>query len=251
MKNQILFIVFAMSLLFTMCKDDSDSTPTECTITGIKSKEGGQDQSTTINLKFDTQQRITKADYKYLSDTWSVAYDYQTDKIIKTEIINAQTDVSTYILSSGRVSKYTFGNTVIDFTYNSEGYLTKIINQTGSTNVVQDLTYTDGNLTQVTRKVNSAAAPIVTYQYTNELASNLLGYGNVLMLSDNTLEQAGDYFIVGAGYFGKASKNLPSSYQLTNSYNVTYQKDALGKIINMFKSTPGINLSTTFTYNCN
>ena len=252
MKKLVLFITLS-TLILSGCKDNSDDPASECTITALKSKNTGETQSTTIGLQFDAQKRVTKADYKYLSDIWSMAYNYQTSTIVRTETEGTTTYTGTYTLTNGRVTKYVGSPATIDFTYNTDGYVSKTVITLPGTTVTNNLTYQDGNLKSIERKQGTNTS-FVTISYGTDLAVDLLGYGNSLMLWDDVLEEAGDYFIVSAGYFGKASKNLPVSYTFTNTsstHNVQYEKDVTGKILSMFKSSAGVDVNTSFTYTCN
>jgi hypothetical protein len=229
-----------LSCLFYSCeKNDNSSDETKTlTVCNIVEVLNSSDRS---YLTYDTKGRVIKVNYNSANSTDFTTYDYQATKIL---VMNGN-DLTTHLLnSSGLIYKttteYPLSKEVIitDYKYNSEGYLIQDIAKNGNSVLTRNLTYSNGNLTKITRPVSLISPSDNTWEilYNNDNYINFIGIGSPLTIP-NDVDWYFDAILISGGYFGKAPKNLISGYifstnNKTNSSNtITYEKNEKGNII--------------------
>jgi len=257
--KKILFFGLLTCFLTIGCTKDKDSakSSTNCKITQIDEIFAGDPSVHKTFYTLDNNGKVTRVDWDTKPSIDFLSYTYQTDKIIVAASGSVGASYNaTYTLSNGLVSKFVSKNQTTDFTYSTDGYLIKAVTIAGTTPDTYTLTYTNGNLSQIDRKLGLNPIGTTTISYGTELYKNALGYDNGLLINDNLLQEAGDWGIISAGYFGKASKNLAIGYSSSitgiKAGSLTYSKDSKGNLSTMTETltTGGIN-KATFVYSCN
>lgn len=242
--------------LFSSCKkndniSDESKTLTVCNIVEVFNSS---DRS---YLTYDTKGRVIKVNYNSANSTDFTTYDYQTTKIL----VKNGNDLKTHLLnSSGQIYKstceYSTPKRVIttDYKYNTEGYLIQDIANDGNSILTRNLTYTNGNLTKITRPISLNSTVEHTWEiiYNNEDYKNIAGIGSPLYIP-NDVNWLFDPIIISGGYFGKPPKNLISGYSFIKNNKVismntiTYEKNDKGNIIKQkFKN----GYEDSFVYEC-
>lgn len=254
MKKYLLLVALTMSVIISGCKKDD---PDNCKISGFTEKYSDDPITTTAVLSFNAQNMVSKATYTYGTDVYVNTYTYQTDKIlVKEEENGAVTGNAVYTLQSGRVTNYTNGSISTDFMYNADGYLSKTTIQRTNYNLVHNITYTDGNATTIQRIFNGGTPTVIGINYNSDPAPDLLGLQSpFILVDDDVFEDAGDPYIIGAGFFGKLQTKLPASYTKNNNtnqtYTIAYVRNENGSISKLVVDKPGYNSELTFNYTCN
>lgn len=254
MKKIITLIL--LSCLFYSCKKNDNSSDESKTLTVCNIVEvlNSSDRS---YLTYDTKGRIIKVNYDSANSTDFTTYDYQSSKIL---VMNGN-DLTTHLLnSSGLIYKstteYSSPKEVIitDYKYNTEGYLIQDIAKNGNSVLTRNLTYSNGNLTKITRPVSLNSSVEYTWEiiYNNEDYKNIAGIGSPLYVP-NDVNWLFDPIIISGGYFGKPPKNLISGYnfiinnKVSSINTIIYEKNDKGNIIKQkFKN----GYEDSFIYKC-
>lgn len=240
MKRNLLTLSAACLLLVTSCsKKNSNETPettkrcllTETTFT-IKGGESGK--NTFIH---DDKGRVLTGKY---GDASMDQYTYTNEQITLKTVDGI---ITTYKLDSkGRIITETYSDSKsrIDYSYDTEGYLTAEVELNGTQTATTKYTYTNGNLTSI-----DYGADKTTISYNNDPAQENL---HIDMDTDLPNFHSGVLKL----YFGKPSKNLVSKITSNDGYSESYiyEKDTNGNItkISMLASdSKGFTVDNKYT----
>jgi Domain of unknown function (DUF4595) with porin-like fold len=178
-------------------------------------------------------------------------YTYYNDSIVlsATDIYGVDIGTTYYLDNQHRVTKTRFYD--FDFQYNTDGYMTSCKLPYGNNGQIMGytskfLTYTNGNLTEVTTSDPNVVPQKISFGYYDEPNQDLMGYNSPLYIA-GILGDRNSFFLVRGGYFGKQSKNLYKSLDWnTPGYppgTVGYNKDSSGRATEMITGF-------SFTYRC-
>ena len=240
--NKITLVVCCIVAMFGACKKDDTTgggttTTTECQVKKA-TLLGGIGE---VFYEYDSQKRLSREISNFFgSDTTN--YSYGANQIIarkKGPFSDLQTDTAT-LNSSGYIVKLRGTSDSEDYTYNSDGYLTRLTRQDGSYSLYA---YANGN--RVQEKQYSATNVLnetITLEYTTDI-----GIGNSVMNGSNAAFKQ-----------GKDSGKLPS--KVTDSTSVTtfknIVKNAKGYPTSFTASSTDISdnsvteFNFSFEYNC-
>lgn len=197
---------------------------------------------------YDDQKRVIATEYPNIQIT---NYSYSSTQIIETQKTLYPTPYTmsrTYTLDPLKrvIRKTSDSGLVINYTYNSQGYLIEEQFISGTDiNFKIKYNYTNGNLTGTERDGRTVA----------------ISYGNEPVPANYLVPIDLDYPDQFTGplkaYFGKLSKNLFTKVSNSVSpgyYSYSYEKDGSGNIINVlasFVSTSNTeSKKITFSYDC-
>jgi YD repeat-containing protein len=219
--KQTLMLMLSLCLIFSACGKSEDEP----------SIEGKNCQISTVGYethKYDAQGRLINI--SHANDLKGITLTYTPDLItilgsanipdIKLKMLNGRVTEATTLFSSR--SDYTFS-------YDSDGYLIKVVLLEGGEVHTYTYSYTSGNLTKIEgTKLSSGKLsnhPTITIDYSTELASNVADIGipieKPFIFTTYKVDK----------YFGKQSKNLVKAVtELGATRTFTYTKDVNGNI---------------------
>lgn len=256
----------AVLMLGSCSKSNDDSKPKEesCKVESMQRK--GEAEKTS-SFTYDDKGRIQKLDYNGdESFGYTKTFTYQTNKIVADYkyIGNNDTYNETYNLDAGgRIASIVLPDEGLttSFSYNSEGYLSKIVltNNDSSDPYTETstFTYSDGNLVKivtVSEDSGSSSTWTENISYSDQSSrESLVQAVAVTRLLESSHFGVGYYEIINL--FGKPSKNLISKVEHAGSFphtdTYTYQKDAKGNIISVKENSETFGATTyNFTYSC-
>lgn len=272
MKQISLLMLSAVLMLGSCSKSNDDSKPKEetCRVESIQNVSDKGTFNWSKSYTYDEKGRMKTSDYKeeYNGELvgYIEAFTYQSDKII----VEADSDNELYNLdASGRIASITFEEGSTNFSYNSEGYLSKITssyNYSKPYTETSTLTYSNGNLIKIVTISESSGSTLIervsNITYTNESVKVGLVQD---IVTDHLFELAHDGISENiAGFLGKRSKNLISKVDMlekgygdesNHTTTYTYQKDTENNIKSMKEVSKSfyddVNKDTSYeeTYN--
>ena len=183
---------------------------------------------------YDDQGRLTHVQGQQQNQA---TYAYYNDSIVLTATdINGVNIGTTYYLDNQhhitRTRDFDY-----DFQYNADGYMISCKLPYGNNGQIlgytpKFLTYTNGNLTEVTTTDPNAVPQKISIGYYDEPNQDLMGYNSPLYISE-ILGDRNSFFLIRGGYFGKQSTNLYKTLDWNSpSYppgTVSYVKDSSGR----------------------
>jgi Domain of unknown function (DUF4595) with porin-like fold len=202
----------------------------------------------TAVFTYDDQGRLTHVQGQLQNQS---SYAYFNDSIVltATDIYGVNIGTTYYLDNQHHVTRTRDAN--YDFQYNADGYLISCKLPYGNNGQIigyysRLLTYTNGNLTEVTTTDPNAVPQKISFGYYDEPNQDLMGYNSPLYISE-IIADRNSFFLIREGYFGKQSKNLYKSLDWNNpSYppgTVGYAKDSSGRATAMLDGF-------SFTYRC-
>lgn len=267
--KQIKFIsvllLATIFLGFTACGDDDKDISTGSV---IKKIEFGNYLTADINYNDakPTGSKIYSPYFPLLSANISVSY--QDNKIVVTskgvddEGFGLDGDWSlTYTLENGLAKSCTAktpweNETITSFSYNSDGYLSKITSKANGDTEMIDFSYNNGNLIKYvyTESNNSK----ITYSVSTSNVENKSKFPMELYAIATETAGGGDLrfnslYLSYLGVFGKTSTHLPEKinweyYNESEYCSFTYKTDGSGNITSVSAKTTDGNMNFSFTY---
>ena len=266
-----ILLIATMFLGFNACSDDEKDPNNENKLTGslINKMTFGNYLTADISYK-DSKPTGSKIYSPYFPLLHAdVTVSYQVNKIVVTSKGDDEEGFGldgnwtlTYTLENGLVkscvAKTPWENETVtsSFSYNSEGYLSKIIAKTSASTEVIDFVYNNGNLikydytesdnhktsyTVTSSNIeNKSKFPIELYTIATEIAG-----GSDLIF--NSL------YVAYLGVFGKTSANLPQKinwkyYNESENCSFTYKTDENGNITSVKANYDGEAMNFSFSY---
>src|SRR5690606_39540053 len=156
--NKIFILFVATATMMVGCgKDDKD--PIEDN--GCKVVKIVEDEDYVTNLSYDNDGKLADAIFSFEgSSDGKLSFSYSSGKIIATSEYDG---VFTSTLNSqGLVSSAKYDNVTYTFSYDGNGYLTKMVYKTNDNyELIEELSYSNGNLVSIDYKAQHDA--IVDY----------------------------------------------------------------------------------------
>ena len=264
-----MLLIATMFLGFNACSDDEPIKGNTAIGSQIKKMTFGNYLAADISYK-DSKPTGSKIYSPYFPLLHAdVTVSYQVNKIVVTSKGDDEEGFGldgnwtlTYTLENGLVkscvAKTPWENETVtsSFSYNSEGYLSKIIAKTSASTEVIDFVYNNGNLikydytesdnhktsyTVTSSNIeNKSKFPIELYTIATEIAG-----GSDLIF--NSL------YVAYLGVFGKTSANLPQKinwkyYNESENCSFTYKTDENGNITSVKANYDGEAMNFSFSY---
>jgi hypothetical protein len=244
-----LFTLLILPLFFTACsKTDDNSTPAPgCTLESLKEVFGGN-TTAAFYFTYDNQGRVIRVDYNTKNSTNYEIYTYSTDKIVVSGTALGNGTAVYELDGSGRVIKY--GNAT--FTYNSDGYLVKMVDVNGPHSTTANYIYQNGNLVKLDQ-VGQYGLPqpvnnVVLYEYDLSQSSSSAP-GDPITFTATHRPGLGKYF--GKGSANLVKKEIIRMQNQPEETRVhTYTRDANGNIILVSTATAGGTGQKQLAYSC-
>jgi Domain of unknown function (DUF4595) with porin-like fold len=236
--KHFLFVLFLF--LFISCSKSKDQPVNTCdqiTESYDPHPYGNLGPPTAI-FTYDDQGRVSYVKGQLQNQA---SYTYYNDSIVltATDIYGADIGTTYYLDNQRRIIRtrdYDW-----DFKYNTDGYMISCKIPYGNNGQITGytpkfLTYTNGNLTEVTTTDPNAVPQKISFGYYDEPNQNLMGYNSPLYIS-GILGDRNSFFLISGGYFGKQSKNLYKTLDWNSVYyppgSVSYLKDSSARIVEM------------------
>ena len=245
-----LFYLLLLVLFFAACSK-SDDNPTQttsgCTLESLKEVFGGN-VTGAFYFTYDNQGRVARVDYDTRNSTKFETYTYSSDRIVVSGTALGNGTAVYELDGSGKVIKY--GNAT--FSYNSDGYLVKMVDVNGPNSTTANYIYQNGNLVKLDQ-VGQYGLPqpvnnSVIYEYDLSQSSSSAP-GDPITFTATHRPGLGKYF--GKGSANLVKKEIIRMQNQPEETRVhTYTRDARGNITLVSTATAGGTGQKQFTYTC-
>ncbi|HEV3249314.1 MAG TPA: DUF4595 domain-containing protein [Puia sp.] len=232
------FKFLAVFFLFVSCSKSNNNPVNTCNqiMEAFDPHPYGALGPPTAIFTYDDQGRVVKVKGQLQNQA---SYTYYNDSIVlnATDIYGVDIGTTYYLDNQQRIRGSKFYNS--EYTYNADGYMIYCKLPFGNNGQITGFTpkflsYTNGNLTEVSTTDPNAVPQKISIGYYNEPDQDLMGYNSPLYVSE-ILGDRNSFFLVKAGFFGKQSKNLLKTLDWNSVYyppgTVIYANDSTGRII--------------------
>lgn len=234
--KKLTILMFALLVVVSSCKKEKteeNAASSDCKPVKISFSEKSGDDI--VDLIYDAQNRIASLKSDGVEQ---LKFSYSNTEIVSIETViepkqtyNVTTtyklDAQGRIISAATTSSTGANIGTTAYTYNTDGYLTDLVETTSNKTLKYKLTYSNGNLTSVTSQQVGYPESVDIFEYSTELApASYMSLGAVDGMADKF-----DGFL--ANYMGKRSKNLlikGTNADDKSVSTVVYKKDTKGNI---------------------